>query len=66
MSSEPLASEAQSDRFVTAALDAYTRRTNRPPVPGVCECYQDWTGLRIALRRPCPVHGTTVSPSVLS
>jgi hypothetical protein len=56
----PLTPE-QSDRVVTAALDAYTRRTDRSPVDGVCECYRDWTGLRIALRRPCPVHGTSKS-----
>lgn len=50
----------QSNQNIADALAAYTDRTNRAPVEGVCECYTDWTGLRIALRRPCPVHGTEV------
>jgi hypothetical protein len=55
------APESEIADNVTASLRAYTTRTDQPPTPGVCDCYRDFTGIRLPLRRPCPVHGTTTS-----
>jgi hypothetical protein len=55
--------EVEIEQHVSARLGAYTERTDRPPVEGVCECYTDFTGLRMPLRRPCPVHGTEMRPA---